>query len=292
MKEKKDSFTRFLLVFKFKGYLIKRLFPNILWVMLPTAILCIVHSFWKIETSANLSLPSLLGAILGILLVFRNNTAYERWWEARKELGALVNTSRNFALQVTHLLPHDRFTGRLIKLIAAFPYALKEHLRGKVKIEEISFLSNEILERLKTWNHQPNGLTNEMTIIIKEKYNKNQITDFQLIKLLGEIEKLIDILGKCERIRRTPMPQAHTYLLKMFIVIYAIIAPFGLIETLGWWSLMAVAAMYYVAMSIVIIAEEIEDPFGTDENDLPVDAIAKNIHLNVKEIYINNLEKS
>jgi len=280
--------STFFLVFRFKGYLLRKLGPSLLVVIVPTTVIVLLHEFTGISLSTNFSLPGLMGAALGVLLVFRNNTAYERWWEARKVLGALVNTSRSFALLVSHLLPRDKHTHLLARLIAAFPYALKGHLRDGVLMDEISFLDRHALDKVERWRHKPNAIADEMVCIIKEKCQLHQLTDYQMVKLLDMVGLLVDILGKCERIRKTPIPMAHNYLLKVYIVLYALVMPFGFVETMHGWTVVAVAAVYYVAMSIVAIAEEIEDPFGTDANDLPVDGICANIHTNIKEIYTDH----
>ncbi|MGB0524275.1 MAG: bestrophin family protein [Flammeovirgaceae bacterium] len=277
--------------FRFKSYLFKRLFRPMLYITIPTTILCILYEF-KIFTFGNsVTLPGLLGAALGILLVFRNNSAYDRWWEARKVLGGLVNNSRNFALQVNQFVPNLKDKKEFMALIASFPYALKEHLRDGVLLSEIAFIGEKNISILKGCDHKPNALANLMSAKIHTLYQEGTLSDFQRIKLIDYVDLNIDILGKCERIRKTPIPAAHNYLLKFFIFIYTISLPFGFVGILHYWSIFAVAAIYFLAMSIVTIAEEIEEPFGKDPNDLPVDAIAQGIHKNVYEIQNTTLVK-
>ena len=271
--------------FRFKSYLFKRLAKPILYISILTTIVCILYHFEVLEANhKSFALPGLLGAALGILLVFRNNTAYDRWWEARKVLGAMVNNSRNFALQVNHFVPNLQDKKELMGLIAAFPYALKEHLRSGVLLSEIGFIGAKNIAVLKACDHKPNAIANLMSAKIDTLTKDGVLTDFQRIKLIEYVDTSIDILGKCERIRKTPIPAAHNYLLKFYIFIYTIALPFGFFSALRWWSIFAVAAIYFLAMSIVTIAEEIEEPFGTDPNDLPVDAIAQTIHQNIYEI--------
>ncbi|ANQ48764.1 hypothetical protein KMW28_09305 [Flammeovirga yaeyamensis] len=284
MPKKNFSQSNFFLIFSYKGYLIRRLAVDLIWIAIPTTILCTIHELGHVNIESNFTLPGLMGAILGILLVFRNNTAYDRWWEARKVLGGLVNTSRNYALQINQLLPDSKEKTEILNLIAAFPYVLKEHLRSGVIYIEIEFVGEEISNELKKWEHVPNGINQLIIKRLKTVYERGEITDFQYLKLIENSDELIDIMGKCERIHKTPMPQSHNYLLKAYIYIYAIIMPLGLIENLEWWTIPAVIIIYYVAMSIVTISEEIEDPFGKDPNDLPVDNIANNIYKNIQEI--------
>ncbi|NLR92711.1 MULTISPECIES: bestrophin family protein [Flammeovirga] len=282
----KRNFTQssLYMIFSYKGYLVRRLSIDLIWIVIPTTILCAVHEFNHVDIKMNFTVPGLLGAILGLLLVFRNNTAYDRWWEARKVLGGLVNTSRNYALQVENLLPESEHKNEIIKLIGAFPFVLKEHLRDGVVYAELDFLGEKLIKELKEWKHVPNAVNQLIQRRLRIAYDNKEITDFQFLKLIENSDELIDIMGKCERIHNTPMPSSHSYLLKTYIYVYAIIMPFGLIDNLSWWTIPAVMMIYYIAMSIVTISEEIEDPFGKDPNDLPVDRIAQNIYNNVQEI--------
>ncbi len=277
---------------RFKGYLFRILAKQILAVGLITLGLVLIHKYTSVKFSDSLSLPGLLGAALGVLLVFRNNTAYDRWWEARKVLGALVNTSRNFALQTHSLIIDSDDKKSLSNLIQAFPFALKEHLRDGVLMEEIAFTKKEDFELINSKKHKPASIVNLMVAYLTKFKNNKLLSEMEYFQLVTRTNELIDILGKCERIKNTPMPDAHTYLLKVYLFAYAITMPFGFIATLGYWSILAVILIYYVSMSIVIISEEIEEPFGKDPNDLPVDAIAKNIKKNVIEIFSTSHEKS
>ncbi|PWJ44517.1 bestrophin family protein [Sediminitomix flava] len=272
-------------ILRFKGYLIRRLLSSLIAVIIPTALLCLIYElgFLNLEFTS-FTLPGLMGAALGLLLVFRTNTAYDRWWEARKNLGGLVNTSRNFAFQVVNLIKNQEERIYLVKLIAAYPFLLKEHLRDRKNLSEVSFLDEQEIKLIDAWAHKPNSAIQLMLRTINKAYTRNEITDFQQLKLIENTDELIDIIGKCERIKNTPIPSAHNYLLKIYIWIYAMVIPFGFISSLGWWTILAVTSIYYVAMSLVTIAEEIEEPFGEDPNDLPVDKIAQNICKNVFEI--------
>lgn len=278
-------FSTLVQVFKFKGNLLQKLRDRIFFVASLTALFVVLHEYEFANLEVSFSLPGLMGAALGILLVFRNNTAYERWWEARKVLGALVNVSRSFSMKAFHLFKKDPLEQmKLIRLIAAFPFTLKGHLREGVDLQEVAFLPTLYLNKLKNWQHKPNSLADEMVICVQRYYEKGGITDYQMNHLTKDIDSLVDILGKCERIKNTPMPLAHNYLLKVYIFAYTFIMPLGFISILSWWTILAVCVIYFLAMSIVIIAEEIEEPFGTDPNDLPVDAISLNIFNNIKEI--------
>lgn len=271
-----------------KGAILRKLFPGMSVMIIITVVLCYLHMkehdhLDLIKVSS--ALPGYMGAALGLLLVFRNNTAYDKWWEARKELGALVNTSRNLAICLNGFLPHnnpDKY--KIANLSAAFTYLLKGHLRNEIDLSEVKDLDPEDMVLITNANHKPNVIANIMMSKVEKIWVEKLISDIQQQTLVEKITGMIDILGKCERIKNTPIPVAYAFLLKFFIVLYVMILPFGLLDDLGWWSVPLVMILYYIMMSIVLTAEEIEDPFGHDLNDLPMDEIAANISRNIHEI--------
>jgi putative membrane protein len=252
-----------------------------------TVLFTYLHDYGHFVLEISLSLPGLLGVVIGLLLVFRNNTAYDRWWEARKILGGLVNTSRNFAMQVRSLMTGTPESDRVVfhELLVGFVFSLKEHLRDGVKMEEFTISDEKVKQQIIAAKHKPNRIIQLLLARIRSLFDKGVISDFQMLKLIENTDELVDILGKCERIHKTPMPLSHNYVLRVCVLVYALLLPFSLIATLDWWSALVVGLIFYFMMAIVIIAEEIEDPFGHDPNDLPVDDIANNIKNNLDEIF-------
>jgi putative membrane protein len=220
-------------------------------------------------------LHSLLGVVISLLLVFRTNTAYERWWEGRKLWGGLVNTSRNLALKVDALLNESDHETRkeYERLIRLFPDVLKDHLRNKINPNVPGHL------------HQPNCVIHQLMQLSYELNKTGKINGEQLLTINAEVTEYANICGACERIRKTPIPYSYSLFLKKFIFAYVMTAPMGLIKDLGYFTVPAVAFLFYVLVSLEIIAEEIEDPFGEDANDLPTDEIAETIANNTEEIF-------
>ncbi|MDB5272767.1 MAG: hypothetical protein JWO58_1134 [Chitinophagaceae bacterium] len=280
---------RLQLILVFKGALIRKMLPGLTVATLLTSALVFIHlgntdlQFFNMKISA--ALPGYMGAALGLLLVFRNSTAYEKWWEARKEVGSLVNTTRNFALCLNAFLPYGhQVKTHLIELLASYVFTLKDHLRDKHTLSYISNLSEKEKKIVEKAEHKPNIIANLMMVHIEDLWKKKEITDLQQFLLIEKINLLIDIQGKCERIKNTPIPMAYGFLLKFFINIYVVILPFSLIGDIGWGCVPLVMLLYYILMSIVVTAEEIEEPFGTDLNDLQLDLISQNIGNNIREI--------
>lgn len=242
--------------------------------------------YWQL--SANNALKNLpimhttLTFVISLLLVFRTNTAYDRWWEGRKLWGSLVNSSRNFALKLGAMLneEHDRQYFR--RLIPAYASILSKHLRdeetGKTLFDEFDL---RIEEHHK---HAPNQVARMMYQKVQELYTSRKISGEQLIILNDQLQSFTDICGACERIKNTPIPFSYSMFIKKFIFFYIMSLPFGYVFSLGYYVIPVVVFIFYVLASLELIAEEIEDPFGNDDNDLPTEKIAANIKIHVNEI--------
>jgi putative membrane protein len=230
----------------------------------------------------------LLGFAISMLLVFRTNTAYDRWWEGRKLWGALVNNSRNLAIKLAVMLPKDDHEAKNFfrKIIPAFAYALHNHLRNeetRIELFENGENSN-LLRHIDHKKHIPNQVAKLMIDHINDCYTQNKIDGNQLIVLNAEMQSFSDICGACERIKNTPIPFSYSVFIKKFIFFYVMTLPFGYVFILGYYVIPVVAFIFYVLASLEMIAEEIEDPFGNDDNDVPTGKIAANIHNHVNEI--------
>lgn len=229
---------------------------------------------------------SLLGFVISLLLVFRTNTAYDRWWEGRKLWGALVNNSRNLALKLSAMLPKSDNTDRLFfkTAIPQYALALKNHLRSEHTRLELDEKTHPELAELDHEKHLPNQLAALLFKKVNSLYESKKITGDQLIILNSELQSFTDICGACERIKNTPIPFSYSTFIKKFIFFYVMTLPWGYVFSLGYLVIPVVAFIFYVLASLELIAEEIEDPFGTDNNDLPMDKIAANIQKHVGEL--------
>ena len=277
----------FLILFKFhKADTFRKLLPLIIVLSLYAWLITWLEvEIWKLsETShvKNLSLiHSSLGMVISLLLVFRTNTAYERWWEGRKIWGGLVNSSRNLALKIKALVPEE--SGYFAVMIPNFAYALKNHLR-RVHLEEELEPANGFSTESKTDVHLPNHIAGQILNYSASLERSGKLKPEHLLMLHPELTNFTDATGACERIRNTPIPYSYSVFLKKFIFMYVMTLPFGFVFSLGYFTIPVVAVIFYVLASLELIAEEIEDPFGVDANDLPTDEIAAGIRKTVKEI--------
>lgn len=222
---------------------------------------------------------SLLGFVISMLLVFRTNTSYDRWWDGRKLLGALTNVSRNLATKISALDLSQEERDFFKYAIPKYGFALKEHLR-----EKQYFGKNSLLIEIDGGKHIPNQVAASMVNRIYSLQRNSQISPEQLIILSNDVNQFTEICGGCERIRNTPIPFSYSAFIKKFIFIYVITLPFGWVFSLGYFVVLIVPFILYVLASLELIAEEIENPFNQDANDLPVDEICLNIEKHVAEI--------
>lgn len=229
---------------------------------------------------------SILGFAISMLLVFRTNTAYDRWWEGRKLWGQLVNTSRNLALKVsTHVAAEDSSTRSLFaRSIALFAHELRLHLQLEKTRLALDGKPHPEIPDFDRSKHVPAQVVQVMQQRILRLHRDGAITGEQLIVLDKELVQFMEICGSCERIKNTPIPYSYSSFIKKFIVVYVLTLPFGFIFSLGYIAIPVTMFIFYVMASLELIAEEIEDPFGTDPNDLPMERIASIIKGNIEEV--------
>ncbi|MFT3682539.1 MAG: bestrophin family ion channel [Ferruginibacter sp.] len=287
----KDWFT---FIFRFhKADTFRELLPLIIGVSVYAGIIGYleIEVFHLSEKSYLKNIPvmhSLLGFAISMLLVFRTNTAYDRWWEGRRLWGSLVNNSRNLAIKLAVMLPEQEKEQRAFfrKIIPSYAYALMNHLKSeKVRIELFEEdAKHPVFKNIDGEKHVPNQVALLMMKHIQQLYNEGKINGDQLIVLNGELQSFTDICGACERIKNTPIPFSYSVFIKKFIFFYTMTLPFGFAFNLGYYVVPVVALIFYVLASLELIAEEIEDPFGGDDNDVPTEKIAMNIHKHINEL--------
>lgn len=265
--------------------------PALIFMGLFTLIVCLImleyYGFNSSHFQSTTAVHSLLGIVLGLFLVFRTNSAYDRWWEGRKLWGSMVNSTRNFALKIGAYLPESALEERqwFTHMIPNFVYASKEHLRHGVQLTELN-LSVEDVDKIKSAKHKPNAICSLLYKRVNLLYKEGVFSGDQFLALDKELKDFIDIVGACERIKNTPIPYSYSMFIKKFIFIYIITLPFGFVTTFEYMTIPTVILVTFVLLSVELIAEEIEDPFGKDVNDLPTDDLAKKIKENVKEILL------
>lgn len=220
-----------------------------------------------------------IGFLFSLLLAFRINSAYDRWWEGRKLWGSLTNNSRNLAIKLKHLVKSSDDIAFFNFAIPFYARVLKRHLRDIHPDEEQSYVT------LTPGKHGPNQVADAIIARIYRLNKAALINPEQLLSINSEMTSFTDICGACERIKKTPIPFSYSVFIKKFIFTYIMTLPFAWVIDLRYFVIPIVCFILFVFASIELIAEEIENPFGVDDNDLPLQSIADNIKLHVGEIF-------
>lgn len=279
----KDWFT---FIFRFhKADTFRKLLPIMIAIGIYSAALGYMEiEYWHLSKNSYISnitvMHGMLGFVISLLLVFRTNTAYDRWWEGRKMWGALVNNSRNLALKMSAIVDDEHDRNYFRKMIPTYAFVLQKHLTN----EEISQELFDDIPEIEHHKHKPNQVASLLFRKANELYVDKKISGEQLIVINAELQSFTDICGACERIKNTPIPYSYSAFIKKFIFFYVMTLPFGYSFNLGYYVAPVVVFIFYVLASLELIAEEIEDPFGTDENDLPMMKISENIKKHVEEL--------
>ncbi len=220
--------------------------------------------------------------VLGALLVFRTNTAYARWWEARTLWGGLVNASRNLAIKVTtltQLAESDLATVR--SLLIAFPIGLRNHLRDNVS--SIEQIDDEI--RALRCDHLPLGIAREIYVVMSGGLADRKL-DGDILRVIDQdLAKLMDICGGCERIHRTRIVGSYRTFARQCVLLFLLTVPWGIAHDFGWWTVPITIMTSYFMLGLEIVAEHVEEPFGMDEDDLDLDTLCVKIRQSIEEIF-------
>jgi ion channel-forming bestrophin family protein len=246
--------------------------------------------YYKVPVSQPILQSVIPSIVLGLLLVLRTNTAYDRFWEGRKAWGAIVNNVRNLARQILVSIqendPEDRIEKIVIlNFLVTFAVTTKLHLRGeKIDDELKDLVTHHQKLKLKNINHAPLEVAFWIGDYLQQQHQYKRVDSYQLVAMQELLNNLVDNLGACERILRTPMPVAYSIHLRQLLLIYCLLLPFQLVQSLGWWTCVITALISFTLFGIEAIGIQIEDPFGHDSNDLPLDNICKTMKRNIDDL--------
>ncbi|MEG3959792.1 bestrophin family ion channel [Microcoleus sp. herbarium2] len=265
--------------------------------ILPRVLLCggfgvfiSLLQFFNLPVSMPILSSIVPSIVLGLLLVFRTNTAYERFWDGRKFWGTLVNNVRNLARQIWVAIeekdPQDIVIKKsVLRLLPAFAVAMKLHLRQEPVNPELEpLMSPAQYQKLKSMNNPPLEIAFWIEDYMHEQYECNCLDVYQLTAMNELLNSMIDVLGGCERILKTPIPLAYAIHLKQLLLLYCLALPFQMVKDLSWGTGLVVALISFTLFGIEEIGIEIENPFGHDDNDLPLDNICAAMQRNIDDL--------
>lgn len=268
--------------FDIRGSLVREISGRVALCVIWTTALVAIHFHVRPVGIPSL-LHTLVGLALGLLLVFRTNASYDRFWEGRKLWGGIVNETRNLIRGASVHLREDReLLFELAHWTALFPFASAAVLRGESGLGPLSAdLPAEAVALVADAQHPALAVAARMTDTLNRARQRGLVSDIVYTALDQNTQQLVDYLGGCERIRKTPLPFAYVVHLRRALVLYCFTLPFALVTSYGWYTILDVLLISYVFFGIEEIGVEIEGPFGHDDNDLPLNDICETIHRNV-----------
>ena len=228
----------------------------------------------------------LVGVALGLLLVFRTNASYDRYWEGRRQWGSIINETRNLGRAARVFLSSDReLLDELLLWTIAFPHAAMNALRGSSGLGATAQrLPAAEVETVLQSGDLPLAVAVRISERLVRARDRGIISDYVTMSLDQNVQLLMDYFGACERIHKTPLPFVYVVHLRRALVLYCFTLPFALVAQYGWWAIPATLLVAYTFFGIEEIGVEIENPFGLDENDLPLERFCETIERDLLEL--------
>lgn len=279
----------FKMLFEWRGSVLPQLLPRLLLLLLFSfSVVYFKPYLIAYNLHLNPAIFTLFGIALAIFLGFRNSVSYDRFWEGRKLWGALLNDTRSLARQSITLINDPSYGAKreyFNNLLIAFVYSLKHQLRATDPTQDLNrLLPEEFAAQLKEVRYKPIIILRELGIWVKTAKAENKLDSVTQLAFEENLNKLSDIVGGCERIASTPIPYTYSVLLHRTVYIYCFLLSFGFVETMGWITPFIIVFIAYTFVALEAIADELEDPFGLQPNDLALDTMAQMIENTLLEL--------
>ena len=276
------------LLFSFRGSTFQNIWHRLLVAILVAVVVSAVSHAGYLRGSLTPVPFTVVGLALAIFLGFRNNAAYDRYWEGRKLWGALVNVTRNFAIQTrvigqSQSSPDIRPT--LVRGVIAYVHCLRHRLRATSPEEELrAYVEKEVVAEAMVHKNIPIGVLDHLTKLLIQQWRSGKLETYQLTALQADLSKMLDVQGGCERIQSTPIPFTYSVLTHRTVSLYCLGLPFGLHDIVGWATPLVVGFISYAFLALDDLGDEIEQPFGLQPNSLPLHSISRTIEINLLQL--------
>lgn len=277
-----------------RGSMVREIFGRVTTCVVWSGIVVALDRFTRNVHGFSLAIDpiahSLIGVALGLLLVFRTNASYDRFWEGRRQWGSIVNECRNLARAASAFLAHDpAAVSRILRWTMVFPWACMNHLRATpglgqpvAAVSAAAALPEEETAAVSASQHRPLAVARRIS---GELASVSSASDFTRMTIDQNVQQLIDCIGACERIHNTPLPFAYVVHLRRALIAYCFTLPFALLHAFGTGTIIATLLLAYSLYGIEEIGVEISAPFGNNDNDLPLEQICRRIETDVREIH-------
>jgi ion channel-forming bestrophin family protein len=284
------------------NYVIGKIKSELLLVAAYAITIALFHHFFpSLRMSIPIAVPAILATIISLLLAFRSNQAYDRWWEARSIWGAIVNDSRSLARQLITFLDANNnnaseeiemFKKRYINRQIAWCYSLSQSLRGQNSyLRSIDFLVDEEVQYSRRFTNMPNSLLKLHGLDTRLAYKNGWLNDFQQVEVDRTLTRLCDSMGKCERIKNTVFPSTYSLYIHFCLYLFISLLPFGLIEYFGLFEVPLIIAIAAAFLLVEKMAIHLQDPFENKPTDTPTTAISQTIERDLKQMLNDNNEE-
>lgn len=283
-QEESVNFLRGALMWR--GSVTPLILPALILVSLYPLFLVLVDHYWVSLPNLEVTPFEYTGVVLGLVLVFRTNSGHDRWWEARKLWGSIVNSCRNILIAGLNYGPADpAWRMELVKWVIVFPYAVKESLRQKKdfsELQEDELLSPEEIRQLQSAQHMPLFVMDKIAMLFQQaRMSSSGLSEMAFFELERQRASLIDCLGGCERILKTPMPLAYGIKTRRFILIFLLLLPFSLLDRAGFNTVFIFLLVAYPLLALDRIGLELQYPFDSKRlSHLPLTSICNTIKAN------------
>ena len=282
-------------------FLISQVKSELIFVTLYSVILGVAHRYFGLETTIPMAVPSILGGAISLIIAFRLKQSYDRWWEARKIWGAIVNDSRTLIRNVitfTHLkqetLKDSKEDNIFVERQVAWCYSLSQGLRGinPLKgIREILKTDPDDYEYIKHHYNVPNALLMLHNYDFKKLHDENKINDFQQVQLSEVTSRLCDHMGKCERIKNTVFPKTYSVFVEYLLYLFIILLPFGLMDFSAWFQIPLTICVSMAFFLLERTAIQMQDPFENKPTDTPMTTLSQTIELNLHQMIEEDMDE-
>lgn len=276
------------------SYVFGKIKYEIILITLYAVLVSVMYNNYHVtRISIPISVPAILGTVISLLLGFRSNQAYDRWWEARHIWGAVVNDSRTLARQITTFIPSGdengpaaAFAKRFIRRQIGWCYSLGRHLREQDAAKDLErYVDKREREDLSSVDNIPAALLDTAGRDLQFALEEGWINRFQQVELDRTVTRLTDAMGKCERIKNTVFPHTYSLYIHLSLMLFIVLLPFGVIEYFGLFEVPLVVAISACFLLIEKMAIHLQDPFENKPTDTPMTAIAQNIEKNLMQLY-------
>ncbi len=275
------------------SYIMGKIKHELLFITLYTILIAILYeNFHFTRISIPIAIPAILGTVISLLLGFRSNQAYDRWWEARHIWGAIVNDSRTLARQVlsfTEVVYEGdevhAFRDKMIRRQMAWCYALGQMLRGQNATRGLDkYLTRQEMDFIRHYDHVPGALLELHARDLRTALSEGWINRFQQVEIDRTLSRLCDAMGKCERIKNTVFPVTYSMYIHFSMLLFIALLPFAVIQYFGLLEVPVVVAIATSFLLIEKMAIHLQEPFENKPTDTPMTTISRNIERNLAQM--------